>query len=184
MPLITRCFVGPGLVEIFVRMSPVRPTTGARAALLDEYERAIADLKSVVARIDEASFGIALHPDDPDPNCRSIGSVMEHVVRCAYMYPTFIRRKRADDRTIAQPVRTGPATAVAFNAALDDAFLYTVNVLSEVPEQEMTMRAPGDLIVAPWGQQFDFDQLMEHAIVHILRHRRQIERFLRELRAR
>jgi hypothetical protein len=29
-----------------------------------------------------------------------------------------------------------------------------------------------------WGQVYDFEQFMEHAIVHVLRHRRQIERFL------
>jgi hypothetical protein len=32
-------------------------------------------------------------------------------------------------------------------------------------------------ILTRWGQVFDYDQLLEHAIVHILRHRRQIERF-------
>ncbi|HQW21967.1 MAG TPA: DinB family protein, partial [Bacteroidia bacterium] len=32
-----------------------------------------------------------------------------------------------------------------------------------------------------WGQQYDVEQLMEHAIVHILRHRRQIENFTRIL---
>jgi len=29
-----------------------------------------------------------------------------------------------------------------------------------------------------WGPTYDFEQLFEHAIVHVLRHRRQIERFL------
>ena len=29
-----------------------------------------------------------------------------------------------------------------------------------------------------WGVTYDFEQLMEHAIVHILRHRRQISNFL------
>lgn len=29
-----------------------------------------------------------------------------------------------------------------------------------------------------WGPVYDFEQLFEHAIVHVLRHRRQIERFL------
>jgi hypothetical protein len=29
-----------------------------------------------------------------------------------------------------------------------------------------------------WGQTYDLEQLLEHAIVHILRHRRQIERFV------
>jgi hypothetical protein len=29
-----------------------------------------------------------------------------------------------------------------------------------------------------WGVQYDMEQMLEHAIVHILRHRRQVERFL------
>ena len=29
-----------------------------------------------------------------------------------------------------------------------------------------------------WGPTYDFEQLFEHAIVHVLRHRRQIDRFL------
>ena len=33
-------------------------------------------------------------------------------------------------------------------------------------------------IESNWGQSYDFEQMLEHAIVHILRHRRQIERFL------
>jgi len=32
--------------------------------------------------------------------------------------------------------------------------------------------------MAYWGQRYDEDQILEHAIGHILRHRRQIERFL------
>lgn len=29
-----------------------------------------------------------------------------------------------------------------------------------------------------WGQQYDVEQMLEHAIVHILRHRRQIKNAL------
>jgi hypothetical protein len=32
-----------------------------------------------------------------------------------------------------------------------------------------------------WGANYDLEQLLEHAIVHILRHRRQIERFLEKM---
>jgi hypothetical protein len=32
-----------------------------------------------------------------------------------------------------------------------------------------------------WGPTYDLEQLLEHAIVHILRHRRQIERFLERM---
>ena len=33
-------------------------------------------------------------------------------------------------------------------------------------------------IITSWGQRYDIDQLLEHAIVHVLKHRRQIERFI------
>ena len=40
---------------------------------------------------------------------------------------------------------------------------------------------PSKKIKVRWGQLYDPEQLMEHAIVHILRHRRQIENFLEQL---
>jgi len=32
-------------------------------------------------------------------------------------------------------------------------------------------------MIVRWGPQYDLEQLLEHAVVHILRHRRQIEKF-------
>ena len=34
----------------------------------------------------------------------------------------------------------------------------------------------------PWGTTYTLEQMLEHAIVHILRHRRQIERLLQTTR--
>ena len=31
-----------------------------------------------------------------------------------------------------------------------------------------------------WGVRYDLEQLLEHAVVHILRHRRQIEKFIQQ----
>ena len=36
----------------------------------------------------------------------------------------------------------------------------------------------GTVINAGWGPTYDVEQLLEHAIVHVLRHRRQIEKFM------
>ena len=33
-------------------------------------------------------------------------------------------------------------------------------------------------IKSRWGPTYDLEQMLEHAVVHVLRHRRQIERFL------
>ena len=49
--------------------------------------------------------------------------------------------------------------------------------LENVPNNELEELDNAKKIVTQWGQVFDIDQMMEHAIVHILRHRRQIEKF-------
>jgi len=36
------------------------------------------------------------------------------------------------------------------------------------------------MVTASWGQEYTLEQMLEHAIVHVLRHRRQIERFLQQ----
>jgi hypothetical protein len=36
----------------------------------------------------------------------------------------------------------------------------------------------GTVINSTWGTRYDVEQLLEHAVVHILRHRRQIEKFI------
>lgn len=54
---------------------------------------------------------------------------------------------------------------------------YTAQTLEgrwEMTEEEIE-RA---IIHTGWGVTYDLEQLLEHAIVHILRHRRQIERFM------
>jgi uncharacterized damage-inducible protein DinB len=38
----------------------------------------------------------------------------------------------------------------------------------------------GTVIRSGWGVTYDAEQLLEHAIVHVLRHRRQIEKFIHQ----
>ena len=44
----------------------------------------------------------------------------------------------------------------------------------EISDQEIQKAK----IIVRWGPQYDLEQLLEHAIVHIIRHRRQIEKFV------
>ena len=39
-------------------------------------------------------------------------------------------------------------------------------------------------IQSNWGTKYDLEQILEHAIVHVLRHRRQIERLMSPPRTR
>ncbi len=153
--------------------------TGAVGAILDEYERVIAALKVVIAPISDAALVAVVDPDTEDPNCKSIQAVMAHVVRSGYTYAIVINSSKGPiapfhDRTYRQ-------RAADFMTDLDAMFAFNVASLSQFQDAELEEYDVDKKLLVPWGQRYDIEQLMEHAIVHILRHRRQIERFLRIL---
>jgi uncharacterized damage-inducible protein DinB len=101
---------------------------------------------------------------------------MKHVIRASFNYAVAIRNAFG----ITTPRRDVPlpSRAECFDG-LRAAMAYTEETLEG--HWEMT----DDEIVAvkidsAWGVKYDLEQMLEHAIVHILRHRRQIERFLTE----
>jgi uncharacterized protein YlzI (FlbEa/FlbD family) len=58
---------------------------------------------------------------------------------------------------------------------------YSLNFFQNHPTLEMEQIDNDQTIKVNWGQCYDVEQLMEHAIVHVLRHRRQIEKFKERL---
>jgi len=139
---------------------------------MDEYERASSDLKLVLRDISENDFTSILDKQTEDENCRSVQTIMTHVVRAGYGYADYIREQfgipKASPSSTLVPRRDVEAQ---FDAMLD----YTVQTLDgrwEMAEDEWV----GIGIDSHWGVRYDLEQLLEHAIVHILRHRRQIER--------
>ena len=62
-------------------------------------------------------------------------------------------------------------------------FRYNEYLFKEYPDLPLEIFEQKGKMLMSWGQYYDIEQLFEHAIVHILRHRRQIERFLIILRA-
>ena len=153
---------------------PLRP--GAVGAMMDEYERAASELSRLLETISEEDFAALRDTVSPDENCRSIRTVLRHVVRAGYTYADYIRTAFAVES--ARPDITFESCADA-RAKLAEVIAYTVATL------EGKWRLTDDEIMAVqvtarWGPVYDLEQLLEHAIVHILRHRRQIERFLSE----
>jgi hypothetical protein len=64
-----------------------------------------------------------------------------------------------------------------FLEQLDAMLVYTSETLEGRWRMTDTEIA-GAVINAGWGVRYDVEQLLEHAIVHVLRHRRQIEKFM------
>jgi len=87
-----------------------------------------------------------------------------------------IRKKQGEQWTF--PARVFRDNAAEFVADLERMFRFTEQVFRDYPGLPLETIDPVEKMLTPWGQLYDVEQLLEHAIVHILRHRRQIERFL------
>jgi uncharacterized damage-inducible protein DinB len=146
--------------------------SGAIGALMDEYERAAAELRRLVATFDERSFGRILDSQTSDENCRSVQTIMSHVISAGYTYAALIRG------ACSMPTDRPPKRLLAHRevlAGFDAMVAFTIQTLDgrwDMPEEAIQ----GMAIQSQWGVKYDLEQLLEHAIVHVLRHRRQIER--------
>ncbi len=60
-------------------------------------------------------------------------------------------------------------------------FRYNVSFFDDHPDIALEEFDNDKKIKVRWGQKYDVEQLFEHAIVHVLRHRRQIERYIIKL---
>jgi uncharacterized damage-inducible protein DinB len=153
---------------------------GAVGALLDEYERAIKDLIKVIQTVKQRELTEVIDKETKDDDCRSIQTILAHVVYAGYGYAAAVRIKQGEQ--ITRPEKKVYMTCKSYLVAIDEMFAYNVKLFDDYPNLKLEEFDNDKKIHFQWGQCFDIDQLFEHAICHILRHRRQIERFLLRLR--
>jgi len=147
---------------------------GPVEALMDEYERATAELTRILESITDEDYARIRDTETKDDDCRSIQTIMTHVVGAGYGYAGMMRDAWGVERAPHERVPIARADTPAQLRAMLDYMVATLEghwELSEAESNAMQMKAR-------WGVAYDFEQLFEHAIVHVHRHRRQIERFL------
>lgn len=146
---------------------------GPVGALMDEYERAAGELIEVLGSITDEEYERIRDTKTQDEDCRSIQTIVRHVIRAGYGYAGYMRAAWKREPVIRwdENVRRTEAPA-----ELRKALAYMVETLDG--HWDMTDEESAIPMQTRWGVVYDFEQLFEHAIVHVLRHRRQIERFL------
>ncbi|MCC6282094.1 MAG: DinB family protein [Saprospiraceae bacterium] len=149
---------------------------GAIGALLDEYERAISHLKAVIKDLNPDQLTTIVDPETNDPDCKSIQTILTHVVRSGYGYAIVVRKHLGEDIDYLERVKL--KSSEAYQLALTEMFAYNEKLFQDYPNLVLEEYDDQKKILVRWGQKYDVEQLFEHAIVHIMRHRRQIERFL------
>lgn len=149
--------------------------TGPLGALLDEYERAIIHYQQVILTLTDEQFNAIVDTQTADPDCVSVESITRHVINSGYGYATYIRHQYGDEPIVHNRNYALPNAQTACTL-LNQMFQFNVQTLQN------KMDITDDVIFqnimhVSWGQKYDMEQLLEHAIVHVLRHRRQVEKF-------
>ena len=149
--------------------------SGAMGALMDEYALAAEGFCRVVEGFDAGRFaravpGGAVHTASPLAICR-------HVLRAAHKYSDSIRRARGLPFTEGYSIEPGvPAAPAELRPQLAALLRYTEagldGLYGQSDEQVAVIR-----FTVSWGVVYDPDMLLEHAVCHLLRHRRQLERW-------
>jgi uncharacterized damage-inducible protein DinB len=147
---------------------------GPFGALMDEYARAAEDFCRVVEAIPGELFLREVHSEDPDT--KSLRAVCRHAVAAAHRYADYIRQARGVpfiDRFELPP--EGIADPTAVRQGLREMLRYTETSLNgwyadPAPAEKVTF-------TVRWGPTYDPEMILEHAVVHLLRHRRQVERW-------
>lgn len=149
---------------------------GAIGALLDEYEKSILELHKLLASMSDDQLIQVIDHETKDEDCRSIQTIMTHVVSAGYNYTDTIRNKYVGE--VEYKKKELKSNLEEYRFALIEMFAYAEKLFLENPNLPIEEGNVHNKMHVSWGQSYDIEQLMEHAIVHILRHRRQIERFL------
>ncbi len=148
---------------------------GMFGALMDEYARSAEDFCRVVDWFDASRFD-AERPEN-SPTTKSPRVMCAHVCGASHRYANYIRKARGvdfidryevDPALITSPhdVRRLLAEGIMFTEA-------TVEPLrASTEEQVRALTFP-----VRWGPTYDPEMIIEHSICHLLRHRRQLERW-------
>jgi len=147
---------------------------GPVGAMMDEYERAAVEILLILEDISDGEFEKIMDTKTKDEDCRSIQTLMGHVIGSGYSYADSIRK--AYDIPSKRP-KTEVFSREGSIEGLEKMLAYTAETLEDkwgTAEEDVHKV----MVTASWGQLYTLEQMLEHAIVHVLRHRRQIERFL------
>lgn len=118
--------------------------------------------------------GIEL-PETSNPNYGSRETLLAHVLGCAARYLTWMCEQLALPKPALEeyPEVTGFSTRA-------EAYMEEVLAAWELPLRGVTEeQADGQAFVSRWGIPYSIDAMLEHAVMHPIRHSCQLEELLR-----
>jgi len=148
---------------------------GAIGALLDEYEKAITELQKLILTVSDIELMEIVDQNAKSSGLYSIQNILSHVLRAGNWYNVEIRKSLGEK--LGEPEMLTFNSVVEYQEQLSQLLTATELIFKEYDEADLYLQRN-----FRWKHIFNIDVLLEHAIVHILRHRRQIEKFITKLK--
>jgi uncharacterized damage-inducible protein DinB len=148
---------------------------GAIGAMTDEYEKALNEMKIVLETVSEVTFFAPIVSNDED--CKSIRNIIFHVVKAGYAYCNYIRKHFGNEYQNPEININSVKEGIT---ELEKMFLYNVATFEDkwhLTDKEISK----NIIVTTWAT-YELEGIIEHSIVHILRHRLQIQKILNKIK--
>ncbi len=145
---------------------------GAIGAMTDEYEKALNELKLLLQSLSNETF-IEIKNNSVEEDFQSAKNITLHVVRSGYVYANHMR-KRFGNQVSPQEIKIENTKEAI--TELNKMFQYIVDTFEDkwlLTDEELM----NTIIKTSWTT-YDLEAIIEHAIVHVLRHRLQIEKLL------
>ncbi|MFI1771366.1 DinB family protein [Thalassobellus citreus] len=149
---------------------------GSIGAILDEYEKALTEMEYLITDLKNEDLAFIVDNKTDDSDCKSIQTILTHVIRAGYNYVIEIRKSFGEKIDFIEHKTF--KTAEEYALELKKMFEYNEKLFKDYPNLNFEAYKSERKILTKWGQLYDIEQLYEHAIVHVLRHRRQIEKFI------
>ena len=148
-------------------------------ALLIEYKNVVIALKDTINTVTCHTLTTTVGVRTNDPDYQSIQTILTHIISSGYAYIGYIRKlKKSNDDRPGKMIRM---TVDEFQLDLDRLVDYVYTTFLKIQDDELEEFDEDKKIITSWGQVYDIEQMMEHAIVHVLKNRRLIEKFRRKL---
>ena len=152
-------------------------------AIVDEYEKAFLELMQLLNTLTNQELTQIRDPTTTDKECESIASVINHITGSGNYYIVFFyalfdkKHKEYYSNTIPT---TTPEAVQALQKHWQEDILTMYKDFSKYDWTLDVDKYWDKKVETRWGAIYDAEGILEHAIVHILRHRRQISHWIKK----
>lgn len=151
---------------------------GTLGTITDIYRNTVDEYVEVLKRTSQKEFITIVDKDTDDEDCRSIQTITRHIIRSGYGYAGYILKALNISYEIPNANEMKLETTEETIREIYNMLYFNITNLYELNRELIENNLGKIKFMTRWNEEYNFEQILEHAVMHILRHKRQINKFL------